>query len=255
MTIDLIFAGAVMGFGLLGWISGLWMQLMRLTVLVASYLLAGVIGKPLGPVMAKSFGIPMLMGQAVGTFAAFLILYLVLSTIGWRILRGRRRSKNEKDGEKVAHRRRIDSIAGCAFGMAKVGLILFILLNAVVLVEKHLAGPLRNPRMGYHNSLMVKLARDHNMLRGLHLPVVGDIQSLSRLGTDPAFRAKVAADPQLQKVINHPKIRGLLNDRAIVNASKRRDISALMANPLLNQALQDPEVRKLLSEIDLSKIK
>ncbi len=255
MTIDLIFIGVVLGFGLLGWISGFWMQLMRLAVMVASYLLAGVIGRPLGSIMAESFGIPTLVGQAVGTFGAFILLYMVLGTIGWSILRRRRRLKPGMDAEKAARRRSIDRMAGCAFGMTKAGLILFLLLSAVVLAEKHLEGPLKRSRIGYDESLTVKLARDYNILGGLHLPVIGDIETLSRLGSDPAFRARVAADPQLKKVIEHPKIRGLLNDRAIVKASRSRDIAALAANPCLNQALSDPEVRELLSRIDLSKIK
>lgn len=251
MTIDLIFFGAVMAFGLLGWLSGFWMQLMRLGAFVVAYLLAGLIGRPLGSALAEGFSIPLLLGQAMGTFLAFLGLYLVLSTIGWSILRRRRRTK---DPEKVARRKTWDSLAGCGFGMAKAGLILYLLLSAVTLMEARLAGPLRRADVGYDKSLMVKVARDHNLLGSLHLPVVGDIEALSRLGSDPAFREKVARDPAVQRLLAHPKIKGLLGDRSLVGASKSRDVSAMMANPRLNKALEDPEVRKLLGEIDLSKI-
>jgi len=251
MTIDLIFVGVMMAFGLLGWLSGFWMQAMRLGVLIVSYLLAGVIGRPLGGALAEGFSIPLLLGQAMGTFVAFLGLYLVLSTVGWSILRRRRRNK---DQEEVARRRTWDSMVGCAFGMAKAGLIMYLLLSALTLMEARLAGPIRRAEVGYDSSLMVKVAREHNLLKSLHLPVVGDIEALERLSSDPAFREKVARDPAVQRLLLNPKIKGLLGDRALVNASKGRDVSAMMANPQLNKALEDPEVRKLLGEIDLSKI-
>ena len=254
MTLDLIFVGALMVAGVLGWLSGFWMQLMRLGVLICAYLLSGVLGRPIGSVIAEGFGIPPLIGMALGTFVAFLVLYMVLSTVGWSLLRRRRKRRDLAQAEKAARRKTWDSAVGCLFAMAKTGLILFFLVNALVMVEKRVESKLKNNSLGYYNSMLVKVSRDHNMLRGMHIPVVGDIESLSRLGNDPNFRAKVADDPKVQRVLNHPKIKGLLGDRSIVKASQTRDISALMANPRLNEALQDPEVRQLLSEIDLSKV-
>ena len=43
-------------------------------------------------------------------------------------------------------------------------------------------------------------------------------------------------------------------DRALVEASRQNNIAAMLSNPRLNAALEDPEIQKLLSEIDLSKI-
>ena len=80
---------------------------------------------------------------------------------------------------------------------------------------------------------MAGLARDHNMLSGLHLPLVGDMANLG-------------------KILAHPKIRRLMADPALVSAAQRNDIASILANPRLNAALEDPEVRKLLSEVDLS---
>jgi hypothetical protein len=155
----------------------------------------------------------------------------------------------------VARRRAWESLAGCAFGMAKAGLILYVLLCAVTLMEARLAGPIRKSQLGYDNSMMVELSRRHNLLRGVHLPVVGDIESLSRLSNDPGFREKAAQDPAFQKLLEHPKIQALLGDRSVIQASQSRDVAALMAHPRLNEALDDPEVRALLGQIDLSKVR
>ncbi len=251
MTLDLILVGALLVFGLLGWISGFWMQAMRLAALVAAYLLAGLVGRPLGAWLAGGLQIPPLLGHVMGTFIAFLLIYMVLATVGWGVLR---RLRRRRSADKARRRRLWDSAAGSLFGMAKAGLILFLLLNAVTLLEKRLSGPLRSAELGYDQSLVVALAREHNVLRGMHLPVVGDVEALSRLSSDPEFRRKVADDPKVQRLLAHPKIKGLLGNRSIVEASERRDVSALMANPQLNEVLEDPEVRALLEDIDLSEI-
>ena len=109
------------------------------------------------------------------------------------------------------------------------------------------------PRL-LHDSAIASLARNHNLLSGLHLPAVANVVALSRISTDPAFRARLAQDPKVQRLVQHPKIKQLAADRALIEASRQNNIAAILANPRLNAALQDPEIQKLLSEIDLSKI-
>jgi hypothetical protein len=250
-TLDLIVTGVVLLFGLLGFLSGFWMQIMRLAVMVGAYLLAPLLGQPLGPPLAKALGIPPLVGVAAATFLAFLALYLVLSTVGWAILRRRRKAKDEATAKR---RQRWDSLAGAGLGMLKAGLLCYLILCGLVLVEAPIRDSLRSAEVGYERSAAVAFVRQHNLLSRLHLPVVGDLAALSRLSHDPAFREKVAKDPKVQRLLQHPKLQGLLGDEAILRASEAGDPAALLANPRLNLAFQDPEVRQLLSEIDLSQV-
>ncbi len=250
MTLDLILVAVVMAFGLLGWLSGFWMQVMRLGVLVVSYLLAGLIGSFMGMSIARSLGIPILLGDVAGSFLAFIGLYMILSTIGWRLMRGIRRKTANTAGLRF-----LNSAAGAGFGMLKAGFILFMLLNAAVLLEGHFGQKMKNSELGYDKSVLVRVARKHNIIESMHLPMVGNVEALGRLGSDPAFRRKVANDPNIRALLAHPKIKRLLGDRALVSASRSRDFSALMSNPRLNEALEDPEVQKLVDKIDLSKLK
>jgi len=218
--------------------------------LVVSYLLAGIVGRPIGMAMARGLEIPPLLGDVVGSFLAFIGLYMVLSTVGWRLLRGIRRKT-----QKTPTLRFLNSAAGAGFGMLKTGFILFLLLNAVVLMESRIGNKIKKTGLGYDKSLLVKIARKHNVIKAMHLPMVGDVEVLGRLSSDPGFRRRVAEDPNVQKLLAHPKIRALLGDRALVSASRSRDFSAIMSNPRLNEALQDPEVKSLINKIDLGKLK
>ena len=251
MSLDLIFFGLVGVFAIIGFFTGFWMQVMRLGALVLAYLLAGVIGKPLGPSLGGSLGVPTLVGSLIGTGLAFILLYAILSTVGWILLR-RWERKRAKDEEDKPIRRTWERAAGAALGGAKVFLVLYLILCVAVLAEKPLAQVLGSRSRALNDSIMAGFARNHNMLSGLHLPLVGDMANLGKIATDPKIHERVAKNPKMQEILAHPKIRRLLNDPALMSAAQRNDIASILANPRLNAALEDPEVRKLLSEVDLS---
>lgn len=250
MSLDLIFFGLVGVFAIIGFFTGFWMQVMRLGALVLAYLLAGVIGKPLGPSLGGSLGVPSLVGSLIGTGLAFILLYAILSTVGWVFLRRWERSK--KDDEGNPRRRTWERAAGAALGGAKVFLVLYLILCVAVMAQEPISKVLGSRSRALNDSIMAGFARNHNMLSGLHLPLVGDMANLSKIATDPKFHERVAKDPKMQEVLAHPKIKRLLADPALVSAAQRNDIASILANPGLNAALEDPEVRKLLSEVDLS---
>ncbi|MBW2702925.1 MAG: CvpA family protein [Deltaproteobacteria bacterium] len=253
MTLDLACASVVLIFALLGYYSGFAMQVMRLVVLVVSYLLAGLAGKPLGPWLASNFGVPVMLGKVMGTAAAFLIIYSILGTVGWSFIRRRRKKKFTLGNKPV--RASWDSWMGALFGGAKVGFILFVILSAVVLLGSKTEPALKRADIGYEKSKAVAMARKHNLLASMHLPVVGDLATLQKLSDNPQYRQKAMADPNIRKLINHPKIRRLLGDRSVIEASRKQDVAGLMGNPKINKLLEDPEILELLEKIDLSKIK
>ncbi len=251
MSLDLIFFGLVGVFAIIGFFTGLWMQVMRLGALVLAYLLAGVIGKPLGPSLGGALGVPFLVGSLIGTGLAFILVYAILSTVGYVFLR-RWERKRMKDDEDRLRRRTWERAAGAALGGAKVFLVLYLVLCVAVLAEKPLFRVLGHRSRALSESMMAGFARNHNMLSGLHLPVVGEMANLGKIASDPRIHQRLARDPKMQQILAHPKIRRLMNDPALVSAARRNDIASILANPRLNAALEDPEVRELLSEIDLS---
>jgi len=251
MSLDLIFFGLVGLFALIGFFTGFWMQVMRLGALVLAYLLAGVIGKPLGPSLGGALGVPSLVGSLIGTGLAFILLYAILSTGGYVFLR-RWERKRMKDDEDKPMRRTWERAAGAALGGAKVFLVLYLVLCVAVLAEKPLSRVLGHRSRALSDSIMAGFARNHNMLSGLHLPVVGEMANLGKIASDPRIHERLARDPKMQQILAHPKIRSLMNDPGLVSAAQRNDIASILANPRLNAALEDPEVRELLSQIDLS---
>jgi hypothetical protein len=240
MSLDLIFFGLVGVFALIGFFTGFWMQVVRLGALVLAYLLAGVIGKPLGPSLGGSLGVPSLIGALIGTGLAFILLYAVLSTVGYVFLRRWEKKKRDEDGR--ISRRTWERAAGAALGGAKVFLLLYLILCVVVLAEKPISQVLGHRSRALSDSLMAGFARNHNLLSGLHLPLVGDMANLGKIASDPRIHERMAKDPKMQEILTHPKIRHLLSDPALVSAAQRNDVASILANPRLNAALEDPEI-------------
>lgn len=250
--LDLIFWGLVFVFAILGFFSGFWMQLMRLGALVGAWLLGGWVGKAFGPALGRGLGVPSLLGKALGAMLAFLVLYAVLSGIGWSLLRRRERRRAKVEGRRP--KALWERLAGAGLGGAKVFLVLYLVLCALAIAEQPLSQALGSRGRMLEQSAMAGLAREHNLLAGVHLPVVGNARAIGKLATDPEFAKRALDDPKVQKLLDHPKIKALAEDRALVSAARRNDLAAVLANPRLNQVLEDPEIQKLLSEIDLAAV-
>lgn len=251
-NLDLIFWGLVFVFAIIGFFSGFWMQLMRLGALVGAWLLGGWVGKAFGPALGRWLEIPSLLGKALGAMLAFLVLYAVLSGIGWSLLRRRERRRAEKEGKRP--KALWERLAGAGLGGAKVFLVLYLVLCAVAIAEQPLAKALGRKGRMLGQSTMVGLAREHNLLAGVHLPVVGNARVIGKLATDPAFSKRALEDPRVRELMEHPEIKALAEDDALVSAARRNDLAAVLANPRLNRVLEDPEIQKLVSQIDLAEI-
>jgi uncharacterized membrane protein required for colicin V production len=246
MKVDLIFFGIVGLFALFGYFSGFWMQVVRLFVLALSYFLAGWVGSPIGNWISIRFQLPPMVGMLLGPAAAFFFLYVLFSILGWVVVR-RIRAASEKTGGQS---RLWDRLLGVLLGATKGFLILFILLCALVLLEKPLAKT-RGQTVDLKGSWIAGMAAKHNLIAKMDLPVIGNVEGFSKLANDPSYREKVLSDPKIKRLLDHPAMQGLFNDPAVMNAAKSSDITELLYNPHLNRTLQDPELRELLSGIKI----
>jgi uncharacterized membrane protein required for colicin V production len=254
MTLDLLLIGCMLLWMVIGFFSGFWVQVLRLGVLVGAYFLAGLVARPLGTWLFLNLQIPPLIGSIIAPAVAFLLLYMILATAAWAIVRAARRVRSTT-GEQ---RSRLNSWGGALLGGVKMALILGVLLSAVALAREPLTKMSKKSvleKLALDDSKIFALVKEHNLLARFHLPVVGDITTLSKISTDPTLAEKAVNDPQIKALINHPKIKALLNDPAIIKASETRDIAALLANPRINELANDLELQQLIRDVDLSKLK
>ena len=79
------------------------------------------------------------------------------------------------------------------------------------------------------------------------------IVRLSKLTADPDAMVRFLDYPGVMKIVAHPRIQAILQDRDLVAASEKQDYAAILRNPALMQAVSDPSLQKLVMGLDLQK--
>ena len=79
------------------------------------------------------------------------------------------------------------------------------------------------------------------------------IVRLSKLTADPNAMVRFLDYPGVMKIVAHPRIQAILQDRDLLAASEKKDYAALLRNPALMHAVSDPSLQKLVMSLDLQK--
>lgn len=59
--------------------------------------------------------------------------------------------------------------------------------------------------------------------------------------------------PGVQEIVAHPRVRVLLKDRALIQAADQKDYVTILQNRALREAASDPELQRLVIDLDLQK--
>jgi len=79
------------------------------------------------------------------------------------------------------------------------------------------------------------------------------IVRLSKLTADPDAMVRFLDYPGVMKIVAHPRIQAILQDRDLIAASEKQDYAAILRNPALMKAVSDPSLQKLVMGLDLQK--
>lgn len=130
MGLDVLAAGAVLVFALVGAVAGALVQLARLLALLAGVLLARPAGAAIAPVLG-SLGLSGRTAAWAGTALAFAALYLVFH------LGGRGIARLLTEDREV---RAVDRAVGGLLGAVQALVAIWVVLSAVLLVERSAPG-------------------------------------------------------------------------------------------------------------------
>lgn len=86
-------------------------------------------------------------------------------------------------------------------------------------------------------------------------PIPGELYEtmgkVTRLTADQDAMLRFIQSPQIQDVISHPVVIGLLNDPEIARAAQSYNLPALLSHPKLKKAAEDPDLAETLRAVDL----
>lgn len=234
-----------------GWRRGL----IRSALHFGAFIGSGIIGLLVGKTIAAGVGVVMpgmalVSGLVAGTTSALAILGLCLFLGAFLF----KRTSQQPPGLM----RWMFGIGGAFFGFLTG---LFLLWGAITLVrtsgtlaDANTASPLSAPLS------KIKSALEQGPMGGLVESV--DIMptdayaNIARLGTlskNPDAMMRFLDYPGVQEVVSHPKVRELIQNRELIQAAERKDYLTLLQNRALREAAGDPELQRLVMDIDLQK--
>lgn len=79
------------------------------------------------------------------------------------------------------------------------------------------------------------------------------LERVGRLASDQKAMMRFLDSPQVQEILQNPRMAALLQDPQVVEAAGQKNLLGLMRHPALLDAARDPSLQKQITEFDLKK--
>jgi membrane protein required for colicin V production len=218
-----------------GAFEGALRQIAQLVALAAGYVCARPLGGALGPSLAESLHLPMLLGILAATILVFVAVMVgvrfLLRRVVWLVEQSRRPEP-----------RRIDRVLGFVFGALKVALIAYVMLSALSFVEDNLSRSGRSLGLSPAKSICFALARKYNLFELVHYRPVQDFVSIARSLNDPSKAARLRKDPAFRALAKDPRFERSLEDDSMRRALETGDTRGLLLRDEVLKLLLSPAI-------------
>jgi membrane protein required for colicin V production len=237
VTIDLIILGLVLFFAVVGALSGGAKQIANLVALAVAWFVSRKLGTYVGPKMADALGgAPLLIGTVVGSLLVFIVVLVavryVLTTLLRRLFGGRDPERRSLD---------VDGALGFVLGGAKVAVIVYVVLSALVFAEQHVVVAGKRMGLSPKDSVSFGLARRYNLFEMTQFAAVKDLVAVGQVAGNPEKARRLADNPAFKSLKQDPRFQRVLADKQLREALERGDTQAVLRSNLVLQLLQDPQ--------------
>lgn len=234
MTLDLVVLIAVVIFATWGAFTGFARQIAQAIAGVGAFFLAGPAGRFFGEAVAKGLSTSLTVGVVVATVLAFALIYvlarLVLTMLLRRLLAG-------KDPDN----RSADRALGFGLGGLKAAFLAFVGVSAATFVENNLVLAGKKYTFTPRDSVVVKFAREHNLLELLQFSGAHDFAKVAKLSQDPKAAAKLKDDPDWVALMKDSRFRQAINSEGLKQALETGDVRALLKSNQVVELIHDPK--------------
>ena len=235
MTIDLILLGLALLFAVLGGLTGGARQIAHLVAITVAWFVSRKLGPLLGPPMAEALGgAPLLLGTLASSMVLFLVVLVAVRYVLTALLK-------RLFGARDAEHRGVDGALGFVLGGLKVVLIAYVLLSALVFVEKNVVVAGKRIGLSPKDSVSFELARRYNLFELTQFSAVRDMVAVTRALTHPEQARQLADDPAYKSLKEDPRYQRALSDKRLRAAIERGDTQEILRSNLVMQLLQDPQ--------------
>ena len=215
-----------------GWRFGFLYQLGYLALMVVAYFAARLLAGALDAPIAKALDAAPIVAGTITFFGVLLVLLVLGSILVRRITKDLVPEDSVLSGP--------NRVLGALVSGAKGALIALVCL-VFLLQLQHITNKVQLP---IESSFTLRVASKYNFLAHGSSGALAKIVWLVGTGD----KAKLAADPRVQKLLSHPKAAALMSPEVLV-AINKQDYVALLGNAALWDFLEDKEVQEELDAI------
>ena len=244
MNVDLVLLALVLFFALWGAFAGAARQVAQIVGAIGAWLVARPIGDALGPWVSKDLGLPLMAAVVIGTFIAFLVVFIVLRgvlTMGLQRLLSGREPGN----------RGIDRALGFVFGGAKVAAVAWMTICALSFVEDNVSVMGKKLGLSPKDSQAFAFARSHNLFEMTSFADATPLKAVLKGSSDPKALAKVKDNADYLALKKDPRFTKAQSSDEVRKALETGDVRALLKSADLIKLLQDPDAVRRLERLSL----
>jgi membrane protein required for colicin V production len=235
MTIDLLLLGLTLLFAVLGGLTGGARQIAHLVAITVAWFVSRKLGPVLGPRMAEALGgTPIILGTLASSLVLFLVVLVAVRYVLTALLK-------RLFGARDAEHRGVDGALGFVLGGLKVALIAYVVLSALVFVEKNVVVAGKRLGLSPKDSVSFEVARRYNLFELTQFSAVRDMVAVTRAMTHPEQARQLADDPAYKALREDPRYQRALSDKRLRTAIERGDTQEILRSNLVMQLLQDPQ--------------
>jgi membrane protein required for colicin V production len=241
LNLDLVLAGLVLFFALLGAFAGAAKQVANLVALVAAYACARPLGTLVGPRAAAAVHVPLIVAVVGSTLLIFLLVTVVGRFILTRLLR---RVLAGRDPQS----RGLDRTLGFLLGGLKVLAIVYVILCSLAFVEQNVTVAGKRLGLSPKDSTAFALARKYNLFEMTQFSAVQDLVRIAKSAQTPEGAAKLKTDPAFLALKKDPRFQQALDESAMRKAIESGDYQALLRSNVIMQLISDPTASSRLTQ-------
>ncbi|HEX8538262.1 MAG TPA: CvpA family protein [Cystobacter sp.] len=235
MTIDLILLGLVLLFAVAGAIAGGARQIAGMVAIAVAWFVSRKLGPYVGPRMAEALGgAPLLFGTLAGSLLLFLVILVAVRYALTTLLRRMMGARNPEQ-------RSADNVVGFVLGGLRVVLIAYVMISALVFVDKYVVVAGRRLGVSPKDSVSFELARRYNLFEMTQFAAVRDLVVLAQVSNDPERARRLADDPAYKALRKDTRFQKTMANKNLRAALERGDTQEVLRNNLVLQLLQDPQ--------------
>jgi membrane protein required for colicin V production len=243
VTIDLIILGLVLLFAIVGAISGGAKQIANVVALGVAWFVSRKLGPYVGPQMAEALGgVPLLIGTLVGSMLIFIGLLVAVRFALTSLLRQLFGARKSGEGG-------LDGVLGFALGGAKVVVIAYVVLSALVFAEQYVVVAGKHLGVSPKDSVSFDLARSYNLFERTQFSGVKDMVTVTQVATHPERAKRLGDNPAFKALKQDPRFQRALADKSLREALERGDTQQALRHNLVLQLLQDSEFTARLDAV------